>query len=312
MQESIHLGFLSYMHACRASTGTPFPSLPLSAAYHPLPTCFTLCYVLRNNNKNLPQNQDPALLTRALCHSLQIIHNPGCMPARALLELTDLCVVFEDTWTVFLQRVADGVFDDDYHERQAQLLLQQEQEQEQEQSDEVTPADAAADDVPPADATATPTGDDTAAGLLPEEAPQGQDPPQLPTPPPEKQVPVLPDRRKRAVVVHSVPLPAIVSLLSETEKMEGGELSGIDTVTGNATDTEVNGAATGVQGELEVGKGSVNDSRAAKVKEVIDAARRVAGTVFVTELHEGYYESFGPGWGEWAGGFNGVGREVDA
>lgn len=210
------------------------------------------------------------------------------MPTPEVLALSDLCVVFEDTWTVFLQRVRDGVFS------------------------------AAATDPPAPDGSgnnktpAARTGrEEIAIPTTPDAATRGQGQ-ALPLPLP---LPALQDnatvkdngwaadacaalddaaasasasgvsgvaeksrptttttnvRDKRAVVVHSVPLPE------------------------NAVATAKNADAADVAGTTQ-------EQRTRLVREVIVAARDVAGTVFVTELCEGYYERFGLGWREWAG-----------
>lgn len=181
------------------------------------------------------------------------------MPAAALLQLSDLCVVFEDTWTVLLQRIADGIFDPvDGPLPTEEAVIHEEAES------GLSPSAAAGDG--DRGATRAQNNDEQEApgqnnarhhdGGAPSDGYADHQQQQL-----NQQV-VLPDRSKRAVVVHSVPLP----------------------------------------GEEGVGPAGQDGSvRKAKIAEVIEAASKVAGTVFVTELCEGYYERFGKGWMEWAG-----------
>jgi hypothetical protein len=43
----------------------------------------------------------------------QVMHNPGCVPARSYVDLADVTIVFEDTFNVFKSRLASGVLDMD-------------------------------------------------------------------------------------------------------------------------------------------------------------------------------------------------------
>ncbi|KPI45888.1 uncharacterized protein AB675_359 [Cyphellophora attinorum] len=152
-----------------------------------------------------------------------IIHNPGCMPPPAIRELADLTVVFEDTYAVFLQRLAQGV-----------LALPN-----------GTVASAGNDE---AEDECNDTDTDAA-----------------------KQ-----ERLRRAVVIHSVPLPDI--------------------------DAATN--LTAAQHPLVPGSNATiasQEVRAELVRDLVRNATEVAGTVFITELSSGFYETFSRGWREWAG-----------
>lgn len=262
------------------------------------------------------------------------------MPAAALLELTDLCVVFEDTWDVFLERVQEGVFSDDYRERVAAAAADDDHDGNgtgattplpalpgspdvssdaaAEAADETHAPDQAHEQAQPELLVADEQKQDQGlqsvsqlnGSLLPEEEEgegkqekqkggevtiqnhgPGEEDGQEEEGQEEEEKGVLPDRSKRCVVVHSVPLPPLVAELVADN--EGGD-----------DDDDGGSASGGLQQQPDDGATMpvIDSSRAAKVKEVIAAARQVAGTVFVTELSECYYERFGPGWREWAGG----------
>jgi hypothetical protein len=84
------------------------------------------------------------------------------------------------------------------------------------------------------------------------------------------------ERLRRAVVIHSVPLPDIPESTN----------------------------ITAAQQLLVPGTNATNNEQAARAKLVQDLvhnATEVAGTVFITELSSGFYETFSRGWREWAG-----------
>jgi hypothetical protein len=165
------------------------------------------------------------------------------MPAPRLLELADLCVVFEDTWQSLLARVQEGVFN--------------------------LPADAPKQSRLP---FRQPDSDAVAAAA------------QL--------------REKRAVVIHSVPLPEAAipdPAAAATAGVGAGKAS-------PATAAAVGGHKENDETHAQQSAATLQElQRAELVQAVIKQAKSVAGTVFITELSERYYESFSRGWREWAG-----------
>jgi hypothetical protein len=158
------------------------------------------------------------------------------MPAPQLLELADLCVVFEDTWQSFLARVQEGVFIDGPN-RPHRLSHQPDQE--------------------------------TRHGLAAAE------------------------RNKRAVVIHSVPLPeAAIPDPATARSLAGQAFPATTAAVDGRKENGMDAKGTATLQQLQ---------RAELVQAVIQQAKSVAGTVFITELSERYYESFSRGWREWAG-----------
>jgi len=221
-----------------------------------------------------------------------IIHNPGCMPDPRLLDLTDLCVVFEDTWTAFLARVREGVFAlpcDTTDTGTAGRLCGAGTEGKQYEGKQRVQNEGSAAKA-------------CEAEEQPVEEPEQQE--RLPAITAEETRRLARAMRaKRAVVVHSVPLP-LPDGEAAVPVEEGSVGVGFDANAGSSLEEAVQGYGnvTGTKDTDQAAAAVVQQgARAAKVNEVIVQARRVAGSVFVTELTERYYESFGSGWREWAG-----------